>query len=66
MGAKKLVGEIIQIIPGKYDKITEVAIANKNLEGVLLMSTPYFCLIDLGEYRYSVEYINPDFKKEEK
>ena len=66
LNAKKLIDNMIQIYPGKYDMITEVAIASQNLEGHLLKSTPEFCLIGLGENRYSVEYTNPDFRKNKK
>lgn len=66
LNAKDLGGNIIQIFPGKYDKIFEVAINNQNLEGVLLKSTPDFCLIDLENNKYSVEYTNPDFRESKK
>jgi len=66
LNAKSLIDNMIQIFPDKDAKITEVLMSNNELQGYLLKSTPDFYLILLGDNRYSVEYTNPDFRKEKK
>lgn len=66
LNAKNLIDNIIQIYPIKHDKIKEIEIINGSLEGSLLKSTPEFCLIVLSKHRFSIEFTNPDFRKEGK
>lgn len=66
LNAKNLIDNIIQIFPEKDAKIREIQKINSELNGYLLKSTNDFCLILLGDNRYSIEYTHPDFREKQK
>ncbi|MCK5149896.1 hypothetical protein KAJ87_03135 [Candidatus Pacearchaeota archaeon] len=56
--------ENIKICPkGEFDKIKEIRTNDSNLEGRIIQSGLGGWFIKLGEYNYSINAINPNFKK---
>ena len=57
-------GKYIQIYPAnEQGKIEEVKTNDSNLEGRIIQSGSGEWVISLGDYKYLIEEINPDFKR---
>ena len=64
IGRSFVFGKPIRICPeNEQGKIEEVETNDSNLEGRIIQSGSGEWVISLGDYKYLIEEINPDFKR---